>query len=242
MWDLPVPGTEPMSPTLAGGFFNTEPPGKPCIAVVWSPGRVWLCNRMDCSTSSLSVLHHLTKFAQAPVHCTGDAIQPSHPLMLSLLLLPSIFASIRNCSSESVVCIRWPKYWSLNFSISSANEYSGLISLQIDWFDLAVQGTLSSFLQHHSLKASALSRSTFLMVQLSQPYLTTETIALTIQNFVSRVMSLLLSMLSRFVIAFLSRSKHLLISWLQSLLVISSPRRGNLSLLLPFPCRSGSNS
>ena len=143
---------------------------------------------------------------------------PSNHLILCLphLLLPSIFPSIRVFSNESVLYIRWPKYWS--FNIRPSNEYSGLISLRIDWLDLlAVQGTLKSLLQHHSSKASVLQCSPFLMVQLSHPYRTTgKTIALTRQTFVGKVMSLLFNMPSRFVIAFLPRSNHLLISWLQS--------------------------
>ena len=133
-----------------------------------------------------------------------------HPL----LLLPSIFTSIRVFSNESALCIMWPKYWSFSFSISPSNEYSGLISFWIDWFDLlATQGTLKSLLQHHSSKASILQRSAFFMVQLSHPYVTTgKTIAWTIRTFVGKVMPLLFNMLSRFVIAFLPRSKHLLIS------------------------------
>ena len=145
---------------------------------------------------------------------------PSNHLILChpLLLPPSIFPSIRVFSNESVLCIRWPKYWSFNFSISPSNEYSGLISFRMDWLDLlAVQGTLKSLLQHHSSKASILEHSAFFIVQLSHPYMTTrKTIALTRQTFVGKVMSLLFNMLSRFVIAFLPRSKCLLISWLQS--------------------------
>ena len=132
----------------------------------------------------------------------------------SLLLPPSIFPSIRVFSNESVLRIRWPKYWSFSFSISPSNEYSGLISFRMDWLDiLAVQGTLKSLLQHHSSKASILQRSAFSIVQLSHPYMTTgKTIALTRRTFVGTVMSLLLNMLSRLVIAFLPRSKHLSIS------------------------------
>ena len=145
---------------------------------------------------------------------------PSNHLILfhPLLLLLSIFPSIKVFSSESVLCIRWPKYWSFSFSISSSNEYSGLISLRIDWLDLlAVQGTLKSLFQHHSLKASILWHLVFFMVQLSHPYVTTgKTIALTRQTFVGKVMSLLFNTLFRFVIAFLPRSELLLISWLQS--------------------------
>ena len=143
---------------------------------------------------------------------------PSNHLILCcpLLLLPSVLPSIRVFSSESALCIRWPVYWS--FSISPANEYSGLISFKMDWFDLlAVQGTVKSLLQHHSLKVSILLHSAFFMVQLLHPYTTTEkTIELTIQTFVSKVMSLLFKTLSRFDIAILPRSKCLLTSWLQS--------------------------
>ena len=144
---------------------------------------------------------------------------PSNHLILChpLLLTPSIFPSIRVLSHESVLHIRWPKYWSFSFSISPSNEYSGLMYFRMDWLDLlAVQGTLKSLLQHYSSKASLL-HSAFVMVQLSHPYMTTgETVALTIQTFVGLVMSLLFNTLSRFVIAFLSRSKCLLISSLQS--------------------------
>ena len=134
-----------------------------------------------------------------------------------LLLSPSIFPNIRVFSSESALCIRWSKFWSFSFSISPSNEYSGLISSTIDWFDLAVQETLKILLQHHNSKASALQHSAFCMVQLSHMYMTArKTIAVTIQTFVSKVRSLLFNMLSRLVIAFLPRSKHLLISWLQS--------------------------
>ena len=139
-------------------------------------------------------------------------MQPSHPLS-SLLLLPSIFPSTRVFSNESALCIRWSKYWSFTFSISPSNDYSGLISFRMDWLDLlAVQGTLKHLLQHHSSKTSILWHSAFFIVQLSQPYMTTgKTIALTRWTFVSKVLSLLFNMLSRFVIAFLLRSKRLLI-------------------------------
>ena len=147
-------------------------------------------------------------------------MMPSNHLILChpLLLLPSIFPSIRVFSNESVLHIRWPKYWSFSFNISPSIEYSGLISFRIDWFDLlAVQRTLKSLLQHHSSKASILRCSAFVMAQLSYPYLTTgKIIALTIWTFVSKVMSLLYNMFSRLAIAFLPRSTHLLLSWLQS--------------------------
>ena len=136
----------------------------------------------------------------------------------NLLLLPSSFPSIRVFSNKSVPCIRWPKYWSFSFIISSSNEYSGLISFRMDWLDiLTVQGILKDLLQHHSSKASILRHSAFSLVQLSHPYMTTgKTIALTRQTFVGKVMSLLFNMLSRLVITLLPRSEHLLISWLHS--------------------------
>ena len=163
---------------------------------------------MDCSTPGFPVHHHLPELAQTHVF---ESVMPSSHLILCLplLLLPSIFPSIRVFPNESALCIRWPKYWSFSFSISLSNEYSGLISLRIDWFDLAVQGTLKS-LQHHSYKASVLWCSAFFMVQVSHPYMTTgKTITLSRWSFVSKVISLLFNTLSRFVIAFLPRSKCL---------------------------------
>ena len=145
---------------------------------------------------------------------------PSNHLIIihPLPLLPSIFPSIRVFSSESALHIRWPKYWSFSFNISPSSEHPRLISFRVDWLDLlAAQGTLKSLLQHHSSKASILWCSTFFIVQLSHPYMTTgKTIALTSWTFVGKIMSQLFNMLSRLVIAFLPRSKHLLISWLQS--------------------------
>ena len=145
---------------------------------------------------------------------------PSSHLILCrpLLLLPPILSSIRVFSNESTLRMRWPEYWSFSFSICPCIEYSGLISFRMDWLDLlAVQGTLKSLSQHHSSKASILQCSAFFTVQLSHPYMTTgKTKALTRWTFVSKVMSLLLNMLSRLVITFLPRSKRLLISWLQS--------------------------
>ena len=165
----------------------------------------------------LPVHHQLPEFTQSHVHRVGDAIQPFHPL-LSLLLPPSVFPSIRVFSNESALRIRWPKYWSFSFSISSSNEYSQLISFRMDWFDLlAVQGTLESLLQHHSSKASILLCSAFFIVRLSHPYMTTgKTIGLTRRTFVGKVMSLLSNMLSWLLIIFIPRSERLLISWLQS--------------------------
>ena len=146
-----------------------------------------------------------------------ESVMPSNHLILcnSLLLLTSIFPSIRVFSSESALRIRWPKYWNFSFSVSPSNEHPGLISLRMDWLDLlAVQGTLKSLLQHHSSKASILRCLAFFIVQLSHPYMTTgKTIALTRRTFVGKVMSLLFNMLSRLVITFLPRSKCLLISW-----------------------------
>ena len=145
---------------------------------------------------------------------------PSNHLILCrpLLLLPPIPPSIKVFSNESTLCMRWPKYWSFSFSISPSNEHPGLISFRMDWLDLlAVQVTLKSLLQHHSSKASIFQCSHFFTVQLSHPYMTTgKAIALTRRTFVGKVMSLLFNMLPRLVITFLPRSKHLLISWLQS--------------------------
>ena len=152
----------------------------------------------------------------------------NHLLCRPLLLLPSIYPSIRVFSNESALCIRWPKYWSLSFKISLSNEHPGLISFRMDWLDLlAVQGTLNSLLQHHSSKASTLQHSAFFVVQFSHPYMTTgKTIALTRRTFVDKVMSLFFNMLSRLVITFLPRSNCLLISRLQSpsALIFGAPK------------------
>ena len=145
---------------------------------------------MDCSTPGFPVHHHLPELTQTHVHHVSDAIQPSHPSH-PLLLLPSTFPSNRVFSNELVLCIRWPKYWSFSFSISSSNEHSGLISFRIDWLDLlAIQGTLKSLLYHHSSKTSILWCSAFFVVQLSHLYMTAgKAIALTRQTFVGKVMS-----------------------------------------------------
>ena len=187
-----------------------------CCLITQSCPTLW--DPMDCSTPGFPVLHHLLEFAQIHVHWVSDAIQPSHLIFCHPLLLPSIFPSIRVFSNESVLRIRWQKYWNFSFSISPSNEYSGLISFRIDWLDLlAVQGTLKSLLQYHNSKASILQCSTSFKVQLSHPYMTAgKIIALTIWTFVDKVMFLLFNILSMFVIDFLPRSKHLLISWLQS--------------------------
>ena len=169
-----------------------------------------------------------------------ESVMPSNHLILChpLLLLPSIFPSIRVFSNESVLCIRWPKYWSFSFSIGPSNEYSGLISFRIDFLDLlAVQRTLRSLLQNDSAKTSSLWRSAFFIVQLSHPYMTTgKTIALTRWTFIGKVMSLLFNMLSRLVIAFLPRRKCLLISWLQSTsaVILEPPPQRSLPLFPLF--------
>ena len=193
---------------------------------------------MDCSMPVFPVLCHLSEFAQTHGHQVSDAIQPSHPLS-NLLLLPSIFSHIRVLFNELALHIRWPKYWSFSFSIRPSNEYSGLIAFRIDWFDLlVVQETLKSLLQHHSLKASVLWHSAFFIVQLSHPHMTTgKTIALTRWTFVGKVMSLLFNMLSRFVIAFLPRSKGLLISWLKSpsAVILEPMKIKSLTVSIVFP-------
>ena len=170
-----------------------------------------------------------------------ESMMPSNHLILCpLLLLPSIFPSIRVFSNESALRMRWLKYWSFSFNISPSNEYPGLISFRMDRLDLlAVQGTLKSLLQHHSSKASILQHSAFFTVQLSHPYMTTgKTIALTRQTFVGKVMSLLSNMLCRLVITFLPRNKRLLISWLQSpSAVILEPRKINSATVSPSICR-----
>ena len=162
----------------------------------------------------------ITDSRSPPKPVSIESVMPSNHLILCrpLLLLPSIFPSIRVFSNKSAVRIRWPKYWSFSFNISPSNEHPGLISFRMDWLDLlAIQGTLKSLLQHHSSKASVLQRSAFFIVQLSHPYMTTgKTIALARRTFVSKSMSRLLFHMSRLVITFLPRSKHLLISWLQS--------------------------
>ena len=185
------------------GWFSSVTQSCPTL---WDP--------MDCNTPGFPVLHQLVELAQTHIHRVSDAIQPSHPL--SSPSPPAFKVSQHQGLFKCLVLhIRWPKYWSFSFSISPSNEYSGLISFRMDWLDLlAVQGTLKNLLQHHSSKASLLQCSAFFMVQLSHPYMITgKTIALTRWTFVGKVMSLLFNILSRWVIAFLPRSKHLLISW-----------------------------
>ena len=196
---------------------------------------------MDYRTPDFPVLHYLLEFVQIHVHWFGDAIQTSHPLLspsppaFNLSQHQGLFQQV-NCSHQV------PKYWSISFSISHASEYLGLIPFRIDWFKLlAVQGILKSLLQHHSSKAPILWVSAFFMVQISHPYITTgKTTALTRQTFLCKVTSLLFNMLSRFVMAFLPRSKHLLISWLRSLSAViwESPkiRSVNVSIVSPSIC------
>uniref|UniRef100_A0AC11CUN4 Uncharacterized protein n=1 Tax=Ovis aries TaxID=9940 RepID=A0AC11CUN4_SHEEP len=245
--DIPSPGIEPaslMSPALAGRFFTTCTTWEnPYFSVqLGSVAQLCLilCDTMDCSTPGRPVHHQLLEFAQL---LSIELVIASNHLILChpLFVRPSIFPSIRVFSNESTLCFRWPKYWSFSFSISPSNEYSGLIFFRLDWFDLAVQGTLKSLLQYHSLKASILWHSAFLIVKLLHPYMTTEKIiALTRHTFVGKVMSLLFNMLSRLVITFLPRSKHLLISWLHSSsAVILEPKKiksVTVSIVSPSVC------
>ena len=194
---------------------------------------------MDYSTPGFPIHHQLPELTQT--HGIASVMPFNHLILCQpLILLPSIFPSIRVFSNESVICIRWPKYWHFSFSISPSNEYSGLISFRMDQLDLlAVQGTLKSLLQHHSSKASILWCSAFFLVQLSHPYMTTgKTIALTRQTVAGKVMSLLFNMLSRLVIVFLPRSKHLLISWLQSpsAVILEPPKIKSLTVSTVSPC------
>ena len=195
-----------------------------------------LCNPMECRMPGLPVHHQLLEL---PKLMSIELVMPSNHLILChpLLLLCSVFPSIRIFSSESVLHIRWPKDWSFSFNISPSSEYLGLIFFRKDWLDLlTVQGTLKSLLQYHSSKASILRCSAFFIVQLSHPYMTTgKTITLTRWTFVGKVMSLLFNMLSRLVIAFLPRSKRLLISWLQSpFAVILEPPQNKVSHCFPI--------
>ena len=239
--NLPKPGIEPMSlmsPTVAVLFFTTittwEAPvieipissvqSLSCVLLFATP---WTAARQ----ASMSITNSWTLLKLMSI----ESVMPSNHLILccSLLLPPLIIPSIRVFSYESVLHIRWPKYWGFRFRISASNEYSGLISFRMDWLDLlAVQGTLKSLFQHHSSKASILRCSAFFVVQLSHPYMTIgKTIALTRRTFVGKVTSLFFNMRSRLVIAFHPKSKHLLISWLQSpSAVILEPPKNSLTL------------
>ena len=243
MWNLPIPGTETVSPALAGRFLTIGLPGKSIKVFLCPPFlgyRKWASFKPPWSLLSPSSV----QFSQSVV---SNSLRPpglqhaklacpsptpgdySNSCPLSWWCHPTISSSVTPFSClpsfppsgsfpMSVLHIRWPKYWSFNFSISPSNEYSGLISFRMDWLDLlAVQGTLKSLLQHHSSKVSILWHSVFFIVQLSHSYMTIgKTIALTRWTFVGKVMSLLFNMLSQLGIAFLPRSKCLLISWLQS--------------------------
>ena len=181
---------------------------------------------MTCSTPGLPVHHQHPEFTQTHAHQVSDAIQPSNPLLSPSPSAPNP-SQYQSLSNESVLLMRWSKYWSFSFSIIPSKEHPGLIPSGMDWLDLlAVQGTLKSLLQHHSLKASVLRHSAFFTVQLSHPYMTTgKNIALTRRTLAGKV-SLLLNVLSRLVITFLPGSKRLLISWLQSpTAVILEPRK-----------------
>ena len=189
-----------------------------------------LCDPMNCRILGFPVRHQLPELAKTHVHWVSDAIQPSHPL--SSPSPPAFkFSSIRVFSNESVLCNRWPKYSSFSFSISPSNEYSGLISFRIDWFDLlAVQGTIKSLLQHRSSKASVLQCS------LSHPYVTPgKTITSTRWTIVGKAMCLFFNMLSRFVLTFLPRSKCLLISWLQSPVILEPKKLMSVTVSLISP-------
>ena len=222
---------------ICGMWVGTEPHEGECSC--WGRSYCWppLKSHPTDQLSSVQLLSHVQLFAtpwtaahQASLSITNswslpkpmsiELVMPSNHLILCrhLLLLPPNFPSIRVFSNEAVLCIRWPKYWSFSFNISPSNEHPGLISFRRDWLDLlAVQGTLKSLLQHHSSKASILRHSAFFIVQISHPYMTTgKTTALTRRTFVGKAMSLLFNILSRSVITFLPRSKHLLIPWLQS--------------------------
>ena len=192
-------------------------------------------------TAALQASQYITNSWSLLKRLSIELVMPSNHFILChpLLLLPSIFPNIRVFSNESVLCIRWPKYWSFSFCISPSNEYSRLISFRMDWLDLLqVQGTLKSLLQHHSSKASVLQCSAFFRVQLSYPYMTTgKIIAWTRQTFVCKAMSLLFNMLSMLVIAFLPRSKCLLISWAQSpsVVILESKKLKSVTVSIVSP-------
>ena len=213
-------------PASTGKFYRTETEGTVSQFSSVAQSCPTLYDPMNRSTPGLPVHHQLPESIQTHVHQVSDAIQPSHPL--SSPSPPALNLSQHQGLFKWVsLHIRWPKYWSFSFSISPSNEHPGLI-FRMDWLDLlAVQGTLKRLLQHHSSKASILQGLAFCIVQLSHPYMTTgKTIALTRWTFVGKIMSLLFNMLSRLVITFLPRSKHLLISWLQSpSTVILEPRK-----------------
>ena len=220
------------------GSLPLVPPGKPFSVYQFSPHIVSdPCHPMDFSMPGFPVHEHPQSLLK--LISTASAMPSNHLILCRpLLLLPSIFPSIRVFLNESVLHIRWPKYWSFSFSISLSSEYSGLISFRMSWLGLlAVQETLKSLHQHHSSKASVLWHSAFFIVQLSHPYMATgKTMVLTRRIFVGKVLSLLFNMLSWLVIAFLPRSKRLLISWLQSpSAVILEPKQINSHCFHCFP-------
>ena len=228
---------------IAGRFFTIEPPAEPLDINQFSS--VLSLSRVQLFATPWTAAHQaslsINNCRSLPKLMSIESMIPSNDLILCcpLLLLPSIFPSIRIFSNESALRIRWPKYWNFSFNISPSDEHSGLISFRMDWLDLlAVQGTLKSLLQHHSSKASILWCSAFFIVQLSHPYMTTgKTIALTRRTLVGKVMSLLFNMLSRLAITFLPRSKRLLISWLQSpSAVILEPRKIKSTTVSPSIC------
>ena len=218
--DLSDPGIKPVCPALQADSLLLRHLGNPNMSF----------GRFNCSVVSDSLRPHEPQHTRTPCPSPTPRVYPNscplnqwcHPTISSSVLRFSSrlqsFPAFRVFSNQSVLHIRWPKYWSFSFSISPSNEYSGSISFRIHWFDLlAVQGTLKSLLHNHSSKASILRCSAFFIVQFSHPYMTTgKTIALTRRTFVDKVMSLFFNMLSRLVLTFLPRSKHLLISWLQS--------------------------
>ena len=237
--DLPNPGIDARSPLSQADSLPSKPPRK----------HHQFSHSVMSDSSQLHGLQHARLPCPSPTPRAYSSSSPSswwsYPTISScrpILLPPSIFPSIRVFFNNFVLCIRWPKYWSFSFSISRSNEHTGLISLRMDWLDLlALQGSLKSLLQHHSSKASILWLSIFLTVQLSNLYITTgKTIALTRWTLVGKVMSLLFNMLSRLVIAFLLRRKHLLISWLQSpTAVILEPQKiksDSVSTVSPTIC------
>ena len=236
---LPDPGIKsvsPASPELQADSLPLSPLGNPFfLSCSVAKSCLTLCDSLDCSTPGFPVLHYLPEFAQIHVHWVSDALQPSHPLLPPAPLALSL-SKHQGLSNELALAIQVAKV--LKLQPQSFQQISGLISYRIDWFDLlAVQGTLKSLLHHHSSKASFLGCSAFFMVQFSHMYITTgKTMALTTWVFVGKMMSLLLYTLSRFVIAFLPRSKHLLILWLQSpFTVILEPKKIKFVTVSTFP-------
>ena len=237
--DLPDPGTEHVSPessSLASGFLTTEPPGN-FLIVVQSPSRVQLFvtpwTAAHQASLSITISPSLFKLMSIKSAMPPSLLILCHPLLLQ----PLIFPSIRVFSNESVLCIRWPKYWSFSFSLSPPKEHSGLISFRIDWFDLAVQGTLKSLLQHHGSKVSILRHSAFFMVQLSHPYMITgKTIALTIWTFVGKVMFLLFNISAVLVCHSFSSKEQTSFNFMTSVTICSDFRTQENKVCQFFHC------